>query len=480
MVDAGTINDQEFIIRHEVFASFASKSKISVYFNLGEAKMAIKISRVIAIWMIVGSILQCQGNFPGYVVLAAIPDTPEQNIVVMGSFEVSAIAPVLAEFTNQTGITTTFQKETDLSTYLLNCAAAKNCPDVAIGLSPNLMIQLAQQGIITPLDALLPSFDTHYGATWRKIGSVGTTLFGLPVNVSSKSMVFYRPQSFADIGATTPSNWTGMLNLADSFVAHGLPPFSIGAESGAASGWPLTDIFENLLVRVGGPDIHRKLVDHDISWTHPIVIETMQYFNDIVGQNNYLTGGISAVRTTFFGDALTNLFNNPPTGAMYFGANWIGAYLDPSAIPLVDYNYFEFPEINHTWGKPIVGGAEIGVLFSASSSVQSFMQFLATPEGSTIWVTSLDGHISPNKGVLLTEYTDPVDRLVAQQLANTNEFLFDLDDQLPSELQTYIWGKLMDFVDHPDQVLTILGGIEIVATTLQGPPYQVFLPTIRK
>jgi alpha-glucoside transport system substrate-binding protein len=298
----------------------------------------------------------------------------------------------------------------------------------------------------------------------------------LPVDVSSKSMVWYRPQTLAGIGATPPNDWAGLLGLADTFVADGQTPFAIGAESGGASGWPLTDIFENLLVRTGGPAVHRRLVEHRIAWTDPAVFAAMQRFTDIVGDDAYVAGGAAGILTTSFTDAIDMVLGASPSATMYFGANWVQWFIDPALTPLVDYNYFPFPEIDSAWGAPMTGGGDVAVLFEASGAAQAFMQFLATPTAGELWVSSASGHISPNSGVSLDVYTNPITRAVAQQLSTASDFLFDLDDQLPYELQTYLWGQLMYFVAHQDQIPVVLQRLEQRATELQGAPYSVFMP----
>ncbi len=411
---------------------------------------------------------------------AANPSSPTQTVTVMAGFDEANIQPVLNEFTNQTGISTTYQQNGDLSNYLRNCTGLGNCPDVAIIPNTGLMKEFANQGSIAPLDPIIPSFDTYYTRTWRELGSTNSTLYGLPIDASSKSMVWYRPQTFDSISATTPVTWTGLLNLADGFVINGPTPFAIGAESGSASGWPLTDIFENILVRVGGPDTHRQLVNHEIAWTDPVVVETMMRFSDIVGPDEYQVGGITGTLTTFFGDAINMVFSEPPTATMYFGASWVSAFIDPSQVPLVDYNYFEFPEIEQEWGKPIIGGADLAILFNDTNESRSLMQYLATPAAAEIWVSSAGSHISPNSGVDFNVYTDPINRAVAEQLADAEDFLYDLDDQLPSDLQVYLWGALMDFVGNQDQMTEILQGIEDQATQIQGAPYKIMLPAIIK
>jgi alpha-glucoside transport system substrate-binding protein len=404
-----------------------------------------------------------------------------EEVEIVGSMGESDLTDVLAEFTTETGFSATYVKRDDLSSFLLGCAALGDCPDVAIIPNVGVMKQLADEGVIQPLDPVIPEFDTYYAATWRVLGSENGVLYGLPLTAASKSMVWYGPQSVSTIAASVPGTWTDLLALADQLVTAGDTPFAIGAESGVATGWPLTEIFENILVRSAGPEAHRKLVSRELAWTDPLVQEAMQRFTDIVGHEDYLVDGVNGILTIHFFDALQMVLSEPPEASMYFGATWAGSNVDPSLDPITDYDYFEFPVIDPQWGKPIVGGADLVVIFDDKPEAQALVSFLGTPAAAEILIASGVGLVSPNQGVDLDWYTNPITLKVAQQISNAENFLFDLDDQLPAELQAYFWGALLDFVQNQEQIAQILQGMEAEALEIQGPlRMNLFLPSLAK
>ena len=397
-----------------------------------------------------------------------------------GGPEQANFQAVLDEFTNQTGLSTTYEQiTTTLADRLLNCAALDNCPDVAM-VSPALINELAHQGSLLLLDPVVTGFNTNYSTTWRTLSSVDGSLFAVPFKVMSKSMIWYRPPALGAISATLPQTWAELLSLSDALVTGGQTPFAIGAISGGdTSGWPLSDWFENILLRVAGPEVHRKLVRHDISWTDPIVVEAMQRFQDIVGQEAYQAGGITGTLTTNFLDAIDLVFGSPPTATMYFEGGWVQTFIEdrhPGLTPGTDYNFFDFPLIDTNYGKPVMGAADFAVLFHDTPEAKSLIEFLATPQAAEIWAALGGGYLSPNRGLDPATYPDDLARAQYQQIITADEFVYDLDDQLPSELQRYFWNALMDFVAHQDQMMSILQGIEDKATDLQGPPYQLYLP----
>jgi alpha-glucoside transport system substrate-binding protein len=124
----------------------------------------------------------------------------------------------------------------------------------------------------------------------------------------------------------------------------------------------------------------------------------------------------------------------------------------PGLSPIVDYNFFEFPEIDPAMGDPLVGGGDFVILFHATTGAQSLVQFLSTPDAAEIWAARGGGYLAANNGVDPNIYPDDLTRAEAQQLVDASDFVFDLDDQLPQALQSYLWGALMDFVAHQGQL----------------------------
>ncbi len=156
--------------------------------------------------------------------------------------------------------------------------------------------------------------------------------------------------------------------------------------------------------------------------------------------------------------------------------NWF----DPSMVPITDYDFFTFPEIDPTYGTPMIGGGDFVILFNDTSDTRSLMQYLSSTAGGEAWIAANPGAVSPNNGVDLDLYTNPITRNLADDILNSEEFLFDLDDQLPSELQVYIWGALLDFVENQENIEVILQGIQDKANETQGLMYATYLPAISR
>ena len=46
-------------------------------------------------------------------------------------------------------------------------------------------------------------------------------------------------------------------------------PWCVGAESGGATGWVLTDWIEDIMLRTAGPDVYDQWVAHEIPFNDP-------------------------------------------------------------------------------------------------------------------------------------------------------------------------------------------------------------------
>jgi alpha-glucoside transport system substrate-binding protein len=407
-------------------------------------------------------------------VQAAEPDAPTQLVEVVGPFggpDQENLRAVLEHFHSQTGISYTYRQEPDPIPFLLGCDDAGNCPDVAFVPNPGIVGDLVAQGDLVPIGGLLPDFDTYFNANWRRLSSVGSTLYAVPFRAADKSIIWYRPSAFDAVSATAPVSWTGLLDLSDQLVGAGLTPFSIGAESGPASGWPFTDQFENILLRLGGASVHDRLRRHEIPWTHPTVVSAFEHMEEILGQEAYQVGGISGTLSTNFMAAFQRVFSTPPSGTMHIVGTFARHWLPIGPQPVTDYDTFAFPEIDPAYGRPLLLGGDFAVAFNGSADTADLIAFLATPAAAEIWASG--GGLSPNAGVDPAVYPDAVTRAWAARLSGAETSVFDLDDQLPSELQIYLWGAMMDFAAHPDQLTSILRDIETMATELQGLPLSV-------
>lgn len=341
--------------------------------------------------------------------------------------------------------------------------AAGNPPDILLLARPGYMAQWARQGFLKELD---PSLFENYGDTWKQLGTVDSKTYGLIIKANSKSTFWYKPASFENLGVTTPNNWSELMDIADKYIEAGKTPYSIGGQDG----WALTDYFENIYVRVAGPDMYHKLfVTHEVEWTDPTVVEAMRRFQDIVMPvDKKLAGGAYGTLSTGVIDAWNLVLRDDAKAEMYFEGGFMATFGKQNFPKLQagkDYNFFTWPEINEEYGKPIVGGGDLIVAFSDKPEVQDVIQCLASPEMLTAWVTAPKGAIiTPSQAIPLEAYSSELARKEATQLQQASAFVFDGSDLAPSAVGgDAMFIALQSFIEDPENIQGLLEELEAVA-----------------
>ncbi len=407
-------------------------------------------------------------------------ESPSQTLTIHGCLAASQFEPVLDEFSTGSGITVYYTEGCDQD-WISSCQKNTNCPDIAIMAQPGLLADLAQEGALVDLSLFINStvLNTNYAEAWINLGKVDGTLYGVWFNASNKSLVWYDPGEFLAHAWTTPTTWTQMLSLSETISnTTSTPPWSIGNGSGTASGWPLTDWFENILLRSAGPDMYDDLVAHDIPWTHTEVISATTYFGEIFGNEAYQLGGKSGTLETHFIDAMYPPFEVDPGAYLHHQGSFTTNFLQdhfPTQVPGTDYAVYSFPDIDSAYTNACMGSGDVAMVFHDTSEAQSFINFLITTDAAELWINA--GGISPNRSVDTSLYTEPNLKYAADKLANADIFRFDLTDQLPGSLYLYVWSQMDDLVQAaPDQaaMMEVLARIELMASD----PYTVFLPNI--
>jgi len=293
----------------------------------------------------------------------------------------------------------------------------------------------------------------EYAKTWIDLGSYAGRLYSIFISADLKSLVWYSPKAFANAGYQIPKTWDELIALSDKIAAQGKAPWSIGLESGAASGWPGTDWIEDIMLRIASPETYDKWVDHKIPWTDPAVKRAWEIFGQIARNKKYVYGGAATALTTNFGDAPNELFTSPPRAYMHKQATFIKSFIlnyNPDLRPGEDFSFFPFPSIDAEYGTPALGAADMFGVFNDTPEAQALMRYLVTAGAQEIWVAEL-GKLSANKRVNPSAYPDDLTRKAAEILASAKTFRFDGSDLMPAAVGSgSFWSGILDYVGGED------------------------------
>lgn len=380
------------------------------------------------------------------------------TVTVMGTWggqELEAFQKVMDAFTERTGIEVQFTGSRDLVTILTTRVEAGNPPDVAAMPNPGFVLQFAREGHLVDLSQFLDmdKLAEQYSQAWIDLGSVDGGLYAIFISADLKSMVWYNPKQFAAKGYEVPTTWDELMALTERIIADGGTPWAIGLESDAASGWPGTDWIEDIILRIGGPELYDQWVNHEIPWTHPTVKRAFEIFGSIARDPKQVYGGPTAVLATNFGDSVNALFTDPPRAYLHRQATFIQSFIlgaNPGLVAGEDYDFFVLPGIDPEYGTPILGAADMVSVFNDRPEVREFIRFLASPEAQEIWVGEL-GKLSVNRAVDPSIYPNDVVRKAAQVLSEAEIFRFDGSDLMPSEIGSgAFWTGVLDYVSGAD------------------------------
>ncbi|AQZ66257.1 Alpha-glucosides-binding periplasmic protein AglE precursor [[Actinomadura] parvosata subsp. kistnae] len=359
---------------------------------------------------------------------------------------------VLKAFTEKTGAEVTYASTgEDTGAYLGPRIQGKNPPDVAILPQPGLVQQYVEQNALKPLTPeVVKEVDTNYTPYWKELGSVDGKVYGVLVKAAHKSLVWYRSQAFEDAGVQPPTNWDELVKAAQTVADSGTPPFSFCG----ASGWTLTDLFENVYLSTAGPENYDKLSKHEIPWTDPTVGAALEKIAQIAGKADYLVDGTSGTMQTDFPTCVTKVYGTDKA-AMVIEADFVAVEaVNAGAKVGEEAKYFPFPKAGDT--TPVVLGGDVAVAMKDSPGAMALVQFLASKEGGEVWA-KLPGYLSPNKNVSPDNYPDELTKQLGQTIVSAGDAVrYDMSDLAPSAFGATDgkgeWKVLQDFLRNPSDV----------------------------
>jgi len=362
------------------------------------------------------------------------PDLSGEEITVMGVWtgnDQGLFEEVLVNFTEKTGAKVTYNPAGDsMATVIGTQIEGGSPPDLAMLPQPGLLKEFAQRGALVSIENVAGGvIDENYAPVWRDLGSFDGTLYGVWFKAANKSVMWYNTNIFSDVGVSEPASWDELMETADLLYAYGYTPFSLGG----ASSWTLTDWFENIYLRVAGPEMYDKLIAHEIPWTHETVKESFTVLKEVFGRTEWLAGGVRGSLEANHPEGIIRPFLDEPKAVIAYGADFsAGAIMNETNAELgKDATFFNFPAINDS-PLSVVGGGDVAVIFKDNLATQTLIKYLATPEAAEIWAAE-GGFTSPNKGVNSEVYPSDILRRSAESLQNADWFRFDLSDLVPSE-----------------------------------------------
>jgi alpha-glucoside transport system substrate-binding protein len=391
-------------------------------------------------------------------------------IAVYADAEQDAFMSMLEPWADENGVQINYESTRDINAVLTTRLAGGNPPDIAGLPGPGQMAEFARNDQLVPLDDVidLDTYTADYSEAWVDLGSVDDEFVGIFTKTSVKGPIWYNPAAFEDAGYDVPEDWDGLQALVEQIADDGTPPWGIGLEDSAASGWAGTDWIEDFLLRQSGPDAYNQWWQGELAWTSDEVRSAFEAFGAWAADPTYVAGGPNSVLNTAFGNGGDCMFDDPPECYLHHQASFITSFFEENQPDVAEsgttYDFFMFPEIEY---NGVVAGGDLFGMFNDTPQARSLMQWLVTPEAQQIWV-EIGGALSPNKGVSLDAYPDEISSRLAEGLVSAEEVVFDASDLMPTEMNAAFWSAVLDYVQNPDNLDSILENLDAVQEDSYG------------
>jgi alpha-glucoside transport system substrate-binding protein len=356
------------------------------------------------------------------------------------------------EFEARTGIDIQYEGSKEFEASISIRINGGNPPDVVDFPQPGLLSNFVKTGKAIDLSKVLDmsKVKANYIQSWLDMGTMrgpqGPIVAGIWARVNVKGIVWYNKKAFDAAGYKVPGTWAQLTGLMNQIRKDGDAPWAIGIESGAATGWTATDWTEQMMLRTTSLANYDKWVAGQLKFDSPEVRRAIQQWSQIWFGEGNVYGGRAAVATTSFGDAPKVLFEEPPKAWLHDQGNFIVSFFPDGLIPGEDFDFFNLPAVNSTYGAPLLVAGDIYAMFRDRPEVRAVMQYFTSAESLKTWVQS-GGALAPQKDARLEWYTNPIDRRLGELLKNAKAVRFDGSDLMPGAVGAgSFWKEMTAYV----------------------------------
>jgi alpha-glucoside transport system substrate-binding protein len=397
------------------------------------------------------------GKYKGTVVTMAGPFTDNDAVKFDDSVK---------DFETKTGIDIKYSGSKEFEASIGIAIEGGNPPDIVDFPQPGLLSTFAKKGKVVDLNTFMDmkTLQEKYIQSWIDMGTMdgpkGKILAGVWGRVNGKSAVWYPKKAFDEAGYKVPATWDELMALTEQIKKDGDTPWCVGIESGAATGWAMTDWVEEFMLRTTSLENYDKWVKGELKFSSPEVKNAVQKVSDLWFGEGNVYGGRKAIATTAFGDAPKPMFENPPKCWLHKQGNFITTFFPKEAKANVDYDFFYLPGIDAKYGKPVLVAGDIYAMFNDRPEVRAVMEYFSTGASVEGWVKA-GGAISPHKDSKLEWYTNDVDRGIAKMIQEATSVRFDGSDLMPGAVGAgSFWKEMTSYVSGSIDLDTALKDID--------------------
>ncbi|MEU1952941.1 ABC transporter substrate-binding protein [Nocardia rhamnosiphila] len=278
-------------------------------------------------------------------------------------------------------------------------ARGRSAPDIVMLPQAGQVRDLVTAGRLREVPAELWSGPDgpRYGEQWRQLCHYEGRVYGVPFKASGKSLIWYDRDGFAASGLGDPAGWSVDDWLAGVRETAGASRRLLAL--GAADGWVLTDLFENLLL-AESPQVYRDLGSGLRTWDAAAVYKTFTRLGGLWGIRDGLPGGVGTALTEQFADAVRDVFEHRralAVAAPDFAEPVVRDALRRSGRSEEAATVLPFPGVRPGGENPRIVGGDVMVLTrSADPRADAVVAALAAEQAPVPWIEQVGGFLGPN------------------------------------------------------------------------------------
>lgn len=344
----------------------------------------------------------------------------------------------LEPFAKANGLTIKYTQSDSFDTLIRTRQQGNNLPDIALFPQPGLLkdIQKRAQGKMVELDSVLDvaKIKDSMVPGIADAAVVDGKVYGVPVSMNIKSLVFYPKKAFEEKGYKAPQTLDELKALSAKIKADGTAPWCIGYGSGGATGWVGTDWIEELVLKQLGPDKYDQWVKGELKFSSPEIKGVFQSFEQLTLGEGLTLGGRKSIVSTAFQTAANPMFDTPPKCFLHHQGNFVtqkGFFPDKIWSSLEDnVGVFPFPKDKF---DTVLGGGDLAAAFNKDANVVKVMKEMTeNPKFGEAWAGPGDrGFLSPHKDFDVSKYGNEVTRGIAKTAYSASGIRFDGSDAMP-------------------------------------------------
>ncbi|MDF0603493.1 ABC transporter substrate-binding protein [Psychromarinibacter sp. C21-152] len=386
-------------------------------------------------------------------------DLSGQSVSVSGPWigpDRDLVVNMFAYFEEATGATVDYSGSDSFESEIRRAAQTGGLPNIAVFPQPGLLADLAASGHITPLgEDTAEWYRENYaaGESWVDLATSYNeqagedAVNGLFYKVDLKSLVWYSPPVFDELGYEIPETMEELIALSEQAVEDGFTPWCIGIGSEGATGWPATDWIEDIMLRTQPLEVYDQWVSNEIPFTDERVVNAIETFGSFARNEDFTGMTPAEVVATDFRNSPDGLFEFPPDCLMHRQASFIPTFFPEGA----EYDFFYFPPYeSEDLGNPVLGAGTVWGITDDSETAEVLIEFLKTPIAHEVWMAQ-SGFLTPHLGVDTELYANDTLKGMGEILREATSFRFDASDLMPSEIGTSaFWTGMVEYMRSGD------------------------------